>query len=69
MRKTPTFEEKNRWLESEKIEEKILKIIDNSDLSYWETIGMLQHMILEIHEIVTQDVDKFRMFDNDRHEN
>ena len=36
---------------SEDLEEAIIKLIMESPLSYWETLGMLEHIKQEVHRI------------------
>lgn len=43
--------------ESEKILLQVIKLILYSKLSYWESIGILEHAKMEIHKIVDEEVE------------
>lgn len=43
--------------ESDKLMMQIVKLVLQSKLSYWESIGLLEHTKMEIHRIVDEEVD------------
>jgi len=53
-----SFEKRNNWITGEKTEKKILDIIMESGLDYWEVLGMLEHMKLEMHRITDPSIEK-----------
>ena len=45
-------------MKGEKEEEQICKIILESDLNYWESLGMLEHIKLELKRIIDENIKK-----------
>ena len=45
-------------MKGEKDEKEIMKILTESNLNYWETLGMLESIKLQLHEIMMEELSK-----------
>ena len=45
-------------MKGEKEEKEIMKILTESNLNYWETLGMLESIKLQLHEIMMEELSK-----------